>query len=70
VAALNANRIPVTYLLFPDEGHGFVRPENNLAYTAYAEQFLQSCLGGMAEPIGDALQGSSVRVIQQGLQQG
>ena len=51
VAALKANAVPVTYLLYPDEGHGFVRPENNLAYTAVVEGFLARCLGGRAEPI-------------------
>ena len=28
VEALKENGIPVTYLLYPDEGHGFARPEN------------------------------------------
>lgn len=51
VAAMKANGVPVTYLLYPDEGHGFVRPENNLAFTAVAECFLARCLGGRAEPI-------------------
>ena len=51
VSAMKANGVPVTYLLYPDEGHGFVRPENNLAFTAVAESFLARCLGGSAEPI-------------------
>ena len=61
-AALQAKGIPVTYLLFADEGHGFAIPQNNLAFTAVTEQFLAKCLGGRAEPIGDALQGSTVAV--------
>ncbi len=32
--------IPVTYVLFPDEGHGFARPENNIAFNAVTENFL------------------------------
>jgi dipeptidyl aminopeptidase/acylaminoacyl peptidase len=40
----------VDYLLFPDEGHGFVRPENRMAFYAAAEQFLEQHLGGRAEP--------------------
>ena len=61
VAAMQAKRLPVTYVLFPDEGHGFARPENNLAFYGIAEGFLSKCLGGAYEPLGDALAGSSTR---------
>jgi hypothetical protein len=54
--------IPVTYVVFPDEGHGFARPQNNIAFNAVAENFLAQCLGGRAEPIGSALQASSAQV--------
>jgi hypothetical protein len=54
----------VTYVLFPDEGHGFARPENNIAFMAVTEAFLSKHLGGRAEPIGDAFKGSSVTVPQ------
>jgi dipeptidyl aminopeptidase/acylaminoacyl peptidase len=36
----------VEYLLFPDEGHGFARPENRLKFYAAAEKFLARHLGG------------------------
>jgi dipeptidyl aminopeptidase/acylaminoacyl peptidase len=62
VAAMQAKQIPVTYVLFPDEGHGFARPENSQAFYAAAEHFLAACLGGRAEPFGEALQGSSIQV--------
>lgn len=62
VAAMRAKNIPVTYLLFGDEGHGFQRPENNLAFYAVTEQFLGQCLGGRAEPIGDALKPATMTV--------
>ncbi len=62
VGAMQANQIPVTYVLFPDEGHGFARPENNLAFFAAAEQFLAAVLGGRAEGFGDVLKGSSISV--------
>jgi dipeptidyl aminopeptidase/acylaminoacyl peptidase len=62
VGAMAKKNIPVTYVVFPDEGHGFARPENNIAFNAIAEQFLVACLGGRAEPIGDALAPSSVEV--------
>jgi dipeptidyl aminopeptidase/acylaminoacyl peptidase len=62
VEAMAQKKIPVTYVLFPDEGHGFARPENNIAFNAIVEQFLVGCLGGPAEPIGDALSSSSIKV--------
>ena len=46
VAALRAGGIPVTYVLFPDEGHGFARPENAIACNALIEEFLARHLGG------------------------
>jgi dipeptidyl aminopeptidase/acylaminoacyl peptidase len=54
VEAMKAKNIPVTYVVFPDEGHGFARPANNIAFNAVAENFLAKCLGGRAEPIGAA----------------
>jgi dipeptidyl aminopeptidase/acylaminoacyl peptidase len=66
VAAMNANKIPVTYLLAKDEGHGFQRPEDNLAFFGVAEQFLAKCLGGRAEPLGDAMKPSAITVVQGG----
>lgn len=62
VDAMQAKDIPVTYALFPDEGHGFARPENRLAFYGVAEGFLSTCLGGRVEPLGDDLQGSSLTV--------
>jgi dipeptidyl aminopeptidase/acylaminoacyl peptidase len=62
VEALKAKDIPVTYVVFPDEGHGFARPQNNIAFNAVAENFLAKCLGGRAEPIGDALKASTAQV--------
>jgi dipeptidyl aminopeptidase/acylaminoacyl peptidase len=50
VAAMRKNNKPVEYLVFPDEGHGFARPENRLIFYAAAEQFLAQHLGGRAQP--------------------
>ena len=55
--------IPVTYVLYPDEGHGFARPENNLSFFAIAEAFLAKCLGGRYEPVGDDFRDSSLQVL-------
>lgn len=64
VQAMKAKNIPVTYVLFPDEGHGFARPENGKAFNAVAEGFLSQCLGGRAEPIGKDFEGSSIVVSE------
>jgi dipeptidyl aminopeptidase/acylaminoacyl peptidase len=64
VHAMRENNIPVTYALFPDEGHGFARPENNLAFYAITEAFLAKHLGGRAEAIGTALEGSSMQILE------
>ncbi len=50
VAALRASDIDHDYLLFPDEGHGFAKPDNRLRFYAAAEAFLAKHLGGRAEP--------------------
>ena len=62
VAAMKAHNIPVTYLVAADEGHGFQRPVDNLAFFGVAEQFLAKCLGGRAEPLGDVLKPSAIHV--------
>ncbi len=63
VHAMQAKGIPVTYVLYPDEGHGFARPENNLSFCAIAEAFLARRLGGRYEPIGDDFANSSLQVL-------
>ncbi len=55
---------PVTYVLYPDEGHGFARPENRLSFMATAEAFLAAFLGGERQEFEDELDGSSMRVIE------
>ncbi|MEG1115196.1 MAG: prolyl oligopeptidase family serine peptidase, partial [Janthinobacterium sp.] len=62
VAAMAAKNIPVTYVLFPDEGHGFARPVNNIAFNAVTENFLGQCLAGRAEPIGATLKASTAQI--------
>jgi dipeptidyl aminopeptidase/acylaminoacyl peptidase len=51
------------YVLYSDEGHGFVRPENRLDFTARIEKFLADNLGGRYEPMsGDRMPGSTAKV--------
>ncbi len=62
VKAMTEKKIPVTYVLYPDEGHGFHRPENNLSFNAVTEAFLAKQLGGRFEPIGNDFKGSTITV--------
>ncbi len=62
VAAMQEAGIPVTYVLYPDEGHGFARPQNRRSFYAIQEAFFHQHLGGRLEPIGDDFAGSSLTV--------
>ena len=50
VDAMRKKSLPVTYVVFPDEGHGFARPENSKRFNAETEAFLAKHLGGRMEP--------------------
>jgi dipeptidyl aminopeptidase/acylaminoacyl peptidase len=62
VKAMREKNIPVSYVLFPDEGHGFARPENNLAFFAVAEAFLSAHLGGSYQPLPAEFAGSTIQI--------
>jgi dipeptidyl aminopeptidase/acylaminoacyl peptidase len=62
IQAMQEKAIPVTYALYPDEGHGFARPENWLSFTAVTEAFLADVLGGRCEPVGTDFKRSSITV--------
>ena len=63
VEAMKSNNLPVTYVIYPDEGHGFQRQPNNLSFFAITDVFLASHLGGRFQPIEAAdLEGSSIQV--------
>jgi dipeptidyl aminopeptidase/acylaminoacyl peptidase len=49
VEAMKRRGIDYEYMLFPDEGHGFAKPENRLKFFAAAEKFLSKHLGGRYE---------------------
>lgn len=64
VAAMKEKGIPVTYVLYPDEGHGFAKPDNSIAFYAVTENFLATCLGGRAEPIRDTVKESTAEIVE------
>jgi dipeptidyl aminopeptidase/acylaminoacyl peptidase len=49
VAAVRDNGKPVKYIVAPDEGHGFARPINTLAYVTAMEDFFAQYLGGRSQ---------------------
>lgn len=53
VAVMSEKGIDHEYMLFPDEGHGFAKPENRLKFYAAAERFLAAHLGGRYEDSDD-----------------
>jgi dipeptidyl aminopeptidase/acylaminoacyl peptidase len=63
VKAMQAKGLPVTYVLYKDEGHGFARPENRLSFYAIAEAFLAEHLGGSYQPIGQDFAGANLTVL-------
>jgi acetyl esterase/lipase len=62
IAAMRAKGLPVTYVLYPEEGHGFAEPANRISFFAIAEAFLATHLGGRAEPIGQDFAGAKFEV--------
>jgi dipeptidyl aminopeptidase/acylaminoacyl peptidase len=47
---MREKKLPVTFVVYSDEGHGFLRPENNIDFYGRAEEFFGKCLGGKVDP--------------------
>jgi dipeptidyl aminopeptidase/acylaminoacyl peptidase len=62
VDALRAAQVPVTYLVYPEEGHGVVRPGNRRSFYAITEAFFGHCLGGDYTPLSLQLDEANVRI--------
>ena len=63
VKAMQEKNIPVTYVLYPDEGHGFQRPPNRMSFFGVSEAFLAEHLGGRYQPLSeDDFEGSTIKV--------
>ena len=46
VEAIRANEVPVEYVVFPDEGHGFIKKENEIKGYGQILDFLDTYLKG------------------------
>ncbi|MBI3211788.1 MAG: S9 family peptidase, partial [Simkania negevensis] len=55
---------PVTYLSFPDEGHGIEKFANKMHFLALIEKFLAKHLGGREEPLQEEIQRASSANVQ------
>ena len=62
VEKMESKKIPVIYALYPDEGHGFARPENNLSFFAITEAFFAQYLGGKFEPIENDFNNTTLEI--------
>jgi len=49
VEAVKKNNVPVEYIIFDDEGHGFVKKENQIKGFKAVLQFLEKHLKGKSE---------------------
>lgn len=64
VEAMKKHQKPVIYVLFPDEGHAFVKIKNDIAFYAIMEAFLAKELGGRFQKIGDDVKNSSAIIVE------
>jgi dipeptidyl aminopeptidase/acylaminoacyl peptidase len=62
VEAVQAKGGHVTWVTYPDEGHGLSRPANRRSFFAVAESFLGEHLGGRVQPVGSDFEGSSIQI--------
>ena len=63
VSLMNQKGIPVTYVLYPEEGHGFAKPENRMSFYAITELFLKNHLGGAYEEYGTDLDNANFQIL-------
>lgn len=64
VEAMKKHQKPIIYVLFPDEGHAFVKIKNDIAFYAIMEAFLAKELGGRFQKIGDDVKESSAIIVE------
>jgi dipeptidyl aminopeptidase/acylaminoacyl peptidase len=66
VKAMKDHHLPVSYIVFPDEGHGFARASNSIAFYGAVEAFLSAYLGGSYAPLTRAEIEASTLQVKEG----
>jgi dipeptidyl aminopeptidase/acylaminoacyl peptidase len=61
VKAMRDRNLPMTYIVYTDEGHGFKRPKNSMDFNGRLEEFLAKHLGGRFEPL-EKMEGSTAEL--------
>ncbi len=63
---MSANHKEITYILFPDEGHGFMRFPNKMFCMDRVERFLSEHLGGAYRPVDPSIMAKSSAQVFKG----
>jgi len=58
VEILRKNKLHVSYVVYPDEGHGFKQPGNLIDFLGRTEEFFAKHLGGRFEPFNNDIKSS------------
>lgn len=61
VAGVRENGVPVEYVLFEDEGHGFVKKENQIEAYSRVLQFLDKYLKNKNEPVDGEMKATEIK---------
>ncbi|WP_299390351.1 prolyl oligopeptidase family serine peptidase [uncultured Gelidibacter sp.] len=61
VAGVRKNGVPVEYVLFEDEGHGFVKKENQIEAYSRVVQFLDKYLKADKQPVDGELRSTEIK---------
>ena len=64
VAGVRKNGVPVEYVLFEDEGHGFVKKENQIEAYSRIVQFLDTYLKNTDQSIDGKLKTKEIKAEQ------
>ncbi|TDU39672.1 dipeptidyl aminopeptidase/acylaminoacyl peptidase [Gelidibacter sediminis] len=61
VAGVRKNGVPVEYVLFEDEGHGFIKKENQIEAYSRVVQFLDTYLKADKQPVDGELKSTEIK---------
>lgn len=65
VHALQGANAPVSYVVYPDEGHELYYADDRISFYTFAEKLLSNNLGGRFEPEGEDLKYGNMKIVAQ-----